>query len=506
MRFISAVACLYALAVSSAVAGQEEDRAALRNDPVFQAVQQFADTMLAHGRDVYGEKHSPLFVSQLNVVTQRIPEATETDPGVWNGHFEVAGHQPYCQNLIGDLGILDVLKTMTRVTDDPRYDAARRDYLTYLLQSCRDPRSGYIPWGEHVGYDIVHDTIHVGEKKYWHEVKAYNIPWDQLWEVNPEATRHEIEVTFFNHLCDEETFAFNRHATMDGKTNRGTEPCSLLSSAGVYMDAWCWLYRKTGDATFLAWAQKMNALVAKRRSAETGLIPTDEVTRTGLMVYAEAASFAPYLLIAADLLGLEGDDFRKEGIEYLLAYQKWAYTPKRDDTGGPGYYDALDTQTGKPADVGGKRYLEPWQWTDNHEHVGVILASAAFGYGATGDDRLRVMCDSAIEAMRIPQSIAENKTMLSCDAGGVIMSLVTIARRSGDTRYLETARPLVEYVLKQNYKNGCFTSGMEGKGDYYCARAGSGYLASSVLAYALASHGLMDEVPPVRDLQGGLRF
>ena len=140
----------------------EESLVALRDDPVFQAVRQFADNMLEHGRDLYGEKHSPLFASQLNAVTHRIPEGTDDDPGVWNEHFEVAGHQPYCQNLIADLGLLDLLKSMTRVTADQKYDAARRDYLVYLLQSCRDPRSGYIPWGEHVGYDIVKDAVHVG--------------------------------------------------------------------------------------------------------------------------------------------------------------------------------------------------------------------------------------------------------------------------------------------------------------------------------------------------------
>ncbi|MCC6155426.1 MAG: hypothetical protein IT367_16785 [Candidatus Hydrogenedentes bacterium] len=480
--------------------------AALRDDRAFQAVLQFAQTMMAHGRDSYGEKKSPLFVAQLNVETQRIPEGTDADPGLWRGHLEVAGYQAFCQNLLQDQGLLDVLRTLTTVTGDAKYDAALRDYLAYVLNDTRDPRSGYIPWGEHVGFDVVQDRVHVGEVKYWHEVKAYNIAWDQLWDVNPEATRHEIETAFYNHICDPETFAFNRHATMDGKPNSGTGVTSLLSSAGVYIDAWCWLYKKTGDAKFLEWAKKMNALAASRCEAETGLLATDDYTRPEEMVYSEAAAYAPYLFVAADILGDEGKVFREEAIAYLNAYEKYAYVAKREDTGGPGYCDALNIKTGKPIDKGGGRYLEAWTWKDNHEHVGVILSAYAIGYSFTGDERFRAMCDHAIEALEIQKTVAEKKYLLSCDLGGAIMSMVLIAKRSGDGRYLEQAKPLVEFALKNNFVDGCFTSGMENLNQYYCNRAGSGYLAAAVLNWALAAHGHMDMVSPVRDFQGGLRF
>lgn len=478
----------------------------LRKDTAFQAVMRFAQTMIEHGRDVYGEKKSPLFVAQLNVNTQRIPEGTDADPGVWRGHLEVAGYQAFCQNLLQDQGLLDVLRTLTTVTGDAQYDAARRDYLAYVLNDTRDPRSGYIPWGEHVGYDVVRDQVHVGEVKYWHEVKAYNIAWDQLWDVNPEATRHEIETAFYNHICDPETFAFNRHATMDGKPNIGTGVTSLLSSAGVYIDAWCWLYKKTGDAKFLEWAKKMNALAASRRALETGLLATDDYTRPEEMVYSEAAAYAPYLFVAADILGNDGDVFREEAMGYLLAYEKYAYVAKRDDTGGPGYYDALNIKTGAPIDKGGGRYLEAWTWKDNHEHVGAILSAYAIAYSYTGDERTRTMCDHAIAALEIPKTVKEKKFLLSCDLGGTITSLVLVAKRSGDTQYLDQAKPLVEFALKHNFANGCFTSGMENLNQYYCNRAGSGYLAAAILNWALAVNGHMELVSPVRDFQGGLRF
>ncbi len=507
MLWTGLIACAAWTAFAAETPGVKDSMDALMKDAAFTAVRGFADLLIEHGRDDYGEKKSPLFAAQLNVVTRRIPAGSAEDPGVWNNHFEVAGYQPYCQNLLSDLGLLDLLRTLTRVTGDPKYDQARRDYLDYVLNHTRDPRSGYIPWGEHVGYDIVHGAIHVGDVKYWHEVKAYNVPWDQLWEINPDATRHEIETAFHNHICDEATFAFNRHAAMDGRPNAGAMgPCSLLSSAGLYMDAWCWLYKKTGDPKFLEWAGKMDALVAARRSKDTGLIPTDEDTRKEAMVYGEAAGYAPYLFIAAGILGEEGSAFRDEAIDYILAYDKYAYTPKRDDTGKPGYHDAVNTRTGEPLSLNGVRYMEPWKWTDNHQQAGMIAAAMAIGYEATGDIRLQALFDRSLAVMDIPGAVASGGPLLSCDAAGAITSLVHVAGRSRDTKYLDAAGPLVDFGLDKNRKNGFFTTGKAGCENYYCSRTGSGTLAMAVLAYALAANGQWDFIPPVRDIEGGLRF
>lgn len=480
--------------------------AALKNDPAFLAAKEFADLFIVCGRDDYGEKKTPLLVTQLNVLTRRIPAGTPEDPGVWNNHLEVAGYQPYCQNLLSDLSLLDLLRTLTQVTGDPQYDQARRDYLAYALEHTRDPRSGYIPWGEHVGYDLVRDAIHVGDIKYWHEVKCFRIPWDQFWEISPEAARHEIETAFYNHLCDTETFAFNRHATMDGKPNIGTGPCSLLSSGGTYVDAWCWLYKRTGDPKFLEWARRMNAHFWNRRSKATGLAPTDDETRKNLMVYGEAAGYAPYLFLAAEILGDEGREFGDQAMQYMMAYDRYAYTPERTDTKHPGYYDALNIDTGEPVTMGGVKYLEAWKWMDNHVHLGAIVSAAAIGYAVTGDARLRAMFDKTLAALNIPGNVAKGAPMLSCDAAGAIMSLVNVAKRSKDANYLEAAKPLVECILAKNRKNGIFTTGKEGSEDYYCARTGSGTLGAAVLAYALAAHGQWDLVSPIRDIEGGLRF
>jgi hypothetical protein len=129
-------------------------------DPVVCAVREFADLMLSDAQDRYGPKSTPLFVGQLNVKTRRIPAGDGDDPGLLKGNAATAGTAHFCQNLMFDLGLLDTLETLTRLTGDQRYETARRDYQSYFLAHCRHPRSGYLPWEEHVGFDVTHDCAH----------------------------------------------------------------------------------------------------------------------------------------------------------------------------------------------------------------------------------------------------------------------------------------------------------------------------------------------------------
>ena len=53
-----------------------------RGDEIIDAVTRFADTVVEHGRDRYGEKHTPLFVDVLNVDTLKSPELPQGLAGV----------------------------------------------------------------------------------------------------------------------------------------------------------------------------------------------------------------------------------------------------------------------------------------------------------------------------------------------------------------------------------------------------------------------------------------
>lgn len=481
--------------------------ATIRKDSTLSCIVEFAERLIAQARDDYGAKKSPLFVTQLNVTTGRIPAGTPADPGVWLEDPEVAGVQPFCQNLLFDLGLMDLLGAVSTITGDPKFDQARRDYLNYTLDHCRDSRSGYIPWGEHVGFDVVRDKVHQGAWKGWHEVKSRNIPWEQLWEVNPSATRHEIEVALHNHLCSEETFIFNRHAPMNGQPNLGQSPCSLSSSGGLYFLAWCWLYKKTGEPKFRDWAARLNAHFYQKRSPTTGLFPTDE-GRPHELWYAEAPEYACFLLQAATLLGKEGHEYREQAIAYLLAYDRYAY-----DADGPGYFDTINILTGRPIirpsehypSIARPKHLTAWQYVANSNHLGSVLTGVAFGYAQTGDGRLLAMFERVLALMAIEDNIRKQTLLPSGDVAGVLHSLVAVANRSRNYGYLRKAGRLTDYILERNRTNGYFTPGLEKAQNYYCARGGSADLAASVASVIVSRHGRADLAVPIRDFIGGMR-
>jgi hypothetical protein len=497
--------CLLAVP-SSGATDERIDMERLQKEPAFTAVRQFADVMLKHGRDEYGATRSPLFAGQLNVGTLRIPAGTPEDPGLLGDNPEVAGCKPSCQNLLFDLGLLDVLKALSTATSDPQYETARREYLTYFFKHCRHPQSGYFPWGEHVGYDLVKDTISRGAYKGMHEVKGLRIPWDQFWDIDPAATRHEIDVSFFNHLCDVNTFAFNRHANMDGKSNQGGGACSLACSGGLYLQSWCWLYRKTGEKKFLNWARKINRLWWDKRSTATNLFPSSE-DRPEEMWYADALTYACLLVGAAEILGAEGNDFREQAITYLKSYHRYAYDPT-----GPGFFDTLNIATGKSVVGPSKhfraitrpKYLGAWSRPENSSTLFHVAIATAMAYEGTGDEELRVAFDRVYPLLDVPAQIRNHTSMVSGDAAGVLASLVHMARRSGDREYLERAKMLTDHLLATHFKNGLFTSGLSGKPEYYSARMGSSDLAAALLGYALSMIERPDLIPPIRNPWGAM--
>jgi hypothetical protein len=501
--------------------------ARLHAHPAFLAVRRFADLMLRCGRDEYWPVQSPLFVCQLNAYTLSVPAGTPDDPGMFLGNSEYAGVQPTCQNLLYDQALLDVLGLLTRLTGDRGYDDARRAHLEHLLTHCLHPVSGFIPWGEHVGYDLSRDEIVMGDVKGGHEVRITQVAWDQLWEVNPEVTRHEISVALRNHICDEATFAYNRHAAMDGTPNSGaTDLCSLSCSGGLYMRAWAWLYARTGEARYLDWAQRMAEAHWRRRGA-TGLFPTDE-HRFSESWYVDAPEFAVHLLHAADDLGDEGVTFREQALAYLLAYRRYAFDPDG------GVFDTIQTETGEPveglsahcpADAKPSwvraymrpRHLQAWKYPFNSGSLAMLTSVLGQAHRLTGEPAVREMLDTTIGLLDIPGHVAAETRMGSGDAAGVIFAHVYAAERSGDSAYLAAARPLVEYMLRRNRVNGILTSGYadtdvtwgrswdaseanaadDGR-TYYFARFGSPDLALALLAYVLCECGLTELVPQVR--------
>jgi len=159
----------------------------------------FADCMIQHGRDRYGETHSPLFAVLLTREKQpRIgPYPLFADPGRVGGNpvfnrFDfnkctnypggLGGEGPHKVTVYGcdvyeDRALYSMLIDLSRISGNPVYKAEAEKALAWWFTQTLGPADLY-PWGEHLGLDFQYEcpTYFKGpsEKLYaacYHEIK-----------------------------------------------------------------------------------------------------------------------------------------------------------------------------------------------------------------------------------------------------------------------------------------------------------------------------------------------
>lgn len=283
----------------------------------------FASNLIEHGRDTYGPKTTPLFVCQLDTSTLSLPPADTT----LYSPDRRGGAGPTMNNLQFDSGVLRLLDSLSEITGNAAYRDAVTAYLSYYLNRLPEPDTGFFPWGDHRGYDVLRDET----MEALHEFKLINPPWDRLYAVNPGAVRRMLEALRLHVYDAERSWAFSRHFPSGQKI-----PHSMCSSGGAYIAAWAFLYEKTGDERYLTWARGLANYFWSVRDPETGLLashPFDpaypamkenkramqRASRTEYM--AQLAYYAPNLLLAAQRLGPDdGAVFRKQALAYVDAF------------------------------------------------------------------------------------------------------------------------------------------------------------------------------------------
>ncbi|MGE9292896.1 MAG: hypothetical protein ACQKBW_04725, partial [Puniceicoccales bacterium] len=241
-------------------------------------VQTFADNMLKYGRDHYGQQDTPLFVNQLDIYTQEIPEPRH---GMWYLPEQMRmGASPTGSNFHYDVGLLRTMEALGALTGDPKYSEAVTDNLNFILTNTAVLPVGFtvngtrpvLPGGDHLYWDVLEDR----PNGHYHEMRGSRFLWDEMYTLNPNATTHEIE-TFHAHILEpEKSFAINRHNPFDNWIGhaRRTSVLTLPSSAGIYLQAWSFLYAKTKDPKYLEWTLGLANYLWVNRGKKTDIIPS----------------------------------------------------------------------------------------------------------------------------------------------------------------------------------------------------------------------------------------
>ncbi|MBI4558439.1 MAG: hypothetical protein HY706_12730 [Candidatus Hydrogenedentes bacterium] len=234
------------------------------SDRYLRFVRDYADTMLAHGRDRCGSIQSPMFVSVLDRNTLAMPQNLPPIEGIRKGDRSYRGGNP-----MHDENFYLLLHDLSRVTGDTRYASEADAALGWFLTHAQSPATNLFAWGEHIYWDFESETMG------GNDIHEYYRPWvlfDESYRLAPEAMARHARGLWEHQIADHEHGYFSRHATWSKHvTHRGAE---FPRHAGFYIAQWAEAYRRTQDAVFLQAIETLVNYFERVRHPETGLLPS----------------------------------------------------------------------------------------------------------------------------------------------------------------------------------------------------------------------------------------
>lgn len=452
------------------------------------------NNLIQHGQDRYGKVHTPLLVSILDTKTLKSPE----NPAPLDEAYRVtrrdrrnpAAADPEC-----DQALLKTMLFLSAISGDPQYAEAARRYCRYTMENLVD-KKGFFWWGWHRRYDVFEDAFkgHSGDH---HEIHAiHEIAWETLWSVNPDAVTRQIEAIWQWHVIDKQTGEINRHG--DGR--RG---CDFSMSAGSFIEAFAFLFKKTGRPAWLERAKLLAAYYWERRDPKTNLVadrPNAGKDRFdgGCFVTATTGLYCHSLMKAWQLTG--DTAFRDQAMTYLKAYARYGFDP---DTGK--YWGALrldGTPIPGPRLSSGYAMYEPrghldlWEpYVAGYQFAIYTAQAYASAYLLTGDETMGESAKRfAAWICRTPPGTDEGNPQSWYRAysdgpgkqgtyagkyGRTISFFLTLYAASGKDEYLDSAIKMAGEAKDKLWSNGLFR-GHPAK-PYYENIDGVGYLLYALL-------------------------
>ncbi|MBL7044624.1 MAG: hypothetical protein ISR77_38715 [Pirellulaceae bacterium] len=463
-----------------------------RADRYVDAVREFADTALEHGRDVYGPKRTPLFVDGLDVESR--------EPVKW----KTRGQEWILANLASQQNLWRTLDALTSLTDQAEYREAAAAAARYGFEHLQHP-NGLLHWGGHTSYDAAADQV-VTEAKQ-HELKCHYPYYKFMWKVDPQATGRLIEAFWNAHILDWANLDMNRHGdyrrpfeTPWDNTYEGGpvffrgKGLTFVNTGSDLFYAGTMLHKLSGQEEPLTWAKRMGHRYVETRNPKTGLggyqysrlargdraemqfgAEFGERVLEGMLLVPiewsriKFARAGTCQLLLSELLGPEGDDFRRWGSEDLKAYASHAYDPAKNT------FAALITDGTKlsPADVKRDGYYGP-KGSSNFQPqpAGPLFFRAyALAFRLSGD---RAFYDTARSIGRgnglgnlgpDPDKPALDGD-IRCSDPAVIVGLLDLYRKTKCADYLEYACQVADNILTERFRGGLFAEGP----DYRFAR------------------------------------
>jgi hypothetical protein len=282
------------------------------------------ETLIRDGTDRYGPTHTDMLMSILDVQTHESPEKPLPLDGKIFYEERPQRRNPGGSNLWYDQATLRVMYRLSSLAGDARYAEAGDRYIQAAFKSAVKP-NGLLVWGSHIYYDAYADKAggDNGGAGY-HEILIYHPEWQELYRLNPEATRREIDGIWEWHIVDKQTGQHNRH-------DDRSVGCDFAFSGGSFALACSFMFAQTREQKYLDRAKIIAGWHWRHRDPKTGLVP--DAPSTGARYDAHhcfTTVSGPHCSQLLRCYELTGDPwFREVAVAYLKAYDKFGYDPVR---------------------------------------------------------------------------------------------------------------------------------------------------------------------------------
>ena len=493
------------------------------------AVVQFAETVLEHGRDTYGEKHTPLIPDYLEVNTLKAPEKMYITRLGGPGPRSKQPFQPVISsNLAHQANLSRFLVGLSNLTGDPKYKEAYKECLRYYFQHYQVP-NGLLQMGHHRFINLNtdrHDGNDWPAGRSGHEMKRDYPHYPVFWETDPDATRRMMTAHWDSHIQDWGFMNFTRHGSYVKELNEDTvwsQPVTdpvkgIVKGNLTFFDSGSdliWAGGQLGilnnDDRPIFWAQRLYARYADSAHPDTGLPPWHH---TSMRDFGSDGEPVPeYALITRGTRGLLGNGgvamlrlgedlgekggyYRETMLEHLKAYARYAYRPEENQLRNL-LFDGTDlaerekkksAKTGAPPSAA----WQPW----SPDPTTIVAYAICYRQSDDGEiwETLRAMCrgndlgdigEAGGKSTGLNLATPQTNTLL-------IFALVELFRATRDKAYLELCRTIANNAVTRHFRaeQGLFTPSELHRTANLCSAQ-----PLALLTLEAALRGKLDQVP-----------
>jgi pectate lyase len=448
------------------------------------AVREFADNVLKYGRDTYGPKHTPLFVDGLNVNTH--------EPVKW---INPDGYKWVLSNFASQQTLLRTLDGLSTITGDPKYRDAAMQATKYMFDDLQAP-NGLLYWGHRAAYDALGDKVFTEDNH--HILKIHYPYYELMWQVNSEATKRFIEAYWSAHVIDWSNLDMNRIASLiepleepwkheykGGPVFFTGKGISQLTTGTSLIYAGAMLHKLSNQEQPYVWSKRLAHRYIDTRHPKTGisaflynspwLLLGDDMKEHFVDPYTTVFPINPFkimllqypedgnqvqpwigMLLVGRMLGEEGREFTRWGLEELTAWGKASYRQKDNS-----FVSILTDGT----------CIEGYVWKIIPSGLGVaepLTADALFFwayalvYRATGDDFIwQMVRDIALgnsfgDIGESPTYKPQLQMDAVCSSAYGILGFLELYAKTNKLELLQIARRIGDNILDEKFHKGFF--------------------------------------------------